>query len=137
MPVYARQLFPERVLGAGGVGPARAGETLYENDGVRLWCLPAVDAGIGIADLAAQRAERAELLVQRQRAVAIQHQAAPMQAHGLEIHHAAIVAPRGQQGFRAAAKGRAARCADQLQQRHLTAERAIGVLRQHDGVGLQ
>ncbi|HEX6734288.1 MAG TPA: 3-hydroxyacyl-CoA dehydrogenase/enoyl-CoA hydratase family protein [Azonexus sp.] len=48
LPVYARQLFPERVLGEGGATPEKAGETLYENDGVRLWRLPVVDAGIGI-----------------------------------------------------------------------------------------
>jgi len=48
LPVYQRQLFPERVLGAAGASPAQSGETLYENDGVRLWTMPAVDAGIGI-----------------------------------------------------------------------------------------
>jgi 3-hydroxyacyl-CoA dehydrogenase len=48
LPVYQRQLFPERVLGEGAASPEKSGETLYENDGVRLWRLPAVDAGIGI-----------------------------------------------------------------------------------------
>jgi len=48
LPVYRRQLFPERVLGEGAVLPAQAGETLFENEGVRLWRLPAVDGGIGI-----------------------------------------------------------------------------------------
>ena len=48
LPVYQRQLFPERVLGETAAVPETAGETLYENDGVRLWTLPAVDAGIGI-----------------------------------------------------------------------------------------
>jgi 3-hydroxyacyl-CoA dehydrogenase len=48
LPVYQRQLFPERVLGEAGATPEKSGETLYENDGVRLWTLPAVDAGIGI-----------------------------------------------------------------------------------------
>ncbi|MDP1654320.1 MAG: 3-hydroxyacyl-CoA dehydrogenase/enoyl-CoA hydratase family protein, partial [Rhodocyclaceae bacterium] len=48
LPVYQRQLFPEQILGAGGTAPHKAGETLFENDGVRLWRLPAVDAGIGI-----------------------------------------------------------------------------------------
>ena len=48
LPVYARQLFPERVFGEGGAGPAQSGETLFENDGVRLWRLPQLDAGIGI-----------------------------------------------------------------------------------------
>ena len=48
LPVYQRQLFPERVLGEGAATPEKSGETLYENDGVRLWKLAAVDAGIGI-----------------------------------------------------------------------------------------
>ncbi len=48
LPVYQRQLFPESVLGDGAMRPEHAGETLYENDGVRLWCLPTVDRGIGI-----------------------------------------------------------------------------------------
>ena len=48
LPVYQRQLFPERVLGETAATPAQSGETLYENDGLRLWRLPAVDAGIGI-----------------------------------------------------------------------------------------
>ncbi len=48
LPVYQRQLFPERVLGESAAAPEKSGETLYENDGVRLWCLPAVDRRIGI-----------------------------------------------------------------------------------------
>lgn len=48
LPVYRRQLFPEQILGAGEAAPEQAGETLYRNDGVRLWRLPDVDAGIGI-----------------------------------------------------------------------------------------
>jgi 3-hydroxyacyl-CoA dehydrogenase len=48
LPVYQRQLFPERVLGETQTPPAKAGETLYENDGVRLWRLPDVDADIAI-----------------------------------------------------------------------------------------
>lgn len=48
LPVYQRQIFPESVLGEGASRPEKSGETLYENDGVRLWRLPAVDAGIGI-----------------------------------------------------------------------------------------
>jgi 3-hydroxyacyl-CoA dehydrogenase len=48
LPVYQRQLFPERVLGDGGVTYERSGETLLENDGVRLWRLREVDARIGI-----------------------------------------------------------------------------------------
>ncbi len=45
LPIYARQLFPERVLGEAAFD---RGETLFENDGVRLWRLPKLDAGIGI-----------------------------------------------------------------------------------------
>lgn len=48
LPVYRRQLFPERVLGDRAGAPQQSGETLYEIDGVRLWRMPAVDAGIGI-----------------------------------------------------------------------------------------
>ncbi|MFZ1901273.1 MAG: 3-hydroxyacyl-CoA dehydrogenase/enoyl-CoA hydratase family protein [Azonexus sp.] len=51
LPVYQRQLFPERVLGESGATPEKSGETLYENDGVRLWKLAAVDAGIGIISI--------------------------------------------------------------------------------------
>ena len=48
LPVYQRQLFPERVLGETAPTPEKSGETLYENDGVRLWKLAAVDNKIGI-----------------------------------------------------------------------------------------
>jgi 3-hydroxyacyl-CoA dehydrogenase len=48
LPVYARQLFPEQVLGESAKPFEQAGETLYQNEGVRLWRLPEVDAGIGI-----------------------------------------------------------------------------------------
>ncbi|WP_295009576.1 3-hydroxyacyl-CoA dehydrogenase/enoyl-CoA hydratase family protein [uncultured Dechloromonas sp.] len=51
LPVYQRQLFPERVLGEAAATPDQSGETLYENDGVRLWKLPAVDSGIGILSI--------------------------------------------------------------------------------------
>ncbi|WP_420827044.1 3-hydroxyacyl-CoA dehydrogenase/enoyl-CoA hydratase family protein [Azospira restricta] len=44
LPVYQRQLFPERVLGEKAV----QGETIWENAGVRLWKLPQVDGEIGI-----------------------------------------------------------------------------------------
>ncbi|HPC58869.1 MAG TPA: enoyl-CoA hydratase/isomerase family protein, partial [Kiritimatiellia bacterium] len=47
LPVYARQLFPETVLGEALPTPEHSGETLYRNDGVRLWRHPA-DPGIGI-----------------------------------------------------------------------------------------
>jgi 3-hydroxyacyl-CoA dehydrogenase len=45
LPVYGRQLYPEQVLGEAAPD---AGKTLWENDGVRLWNLPAKDARIGI-----------------------------------------------------------------------------------------
>ena len=51
LPVYQRQLFPERVLGEAAATPEKSGETLYENDGVRLWKLAAVDAKIGIISI--------------------------------------------------------------------------------------
>jgi len=44
LPVYQRQIFPERVLGEKSV----QGNTLWENAGVRLWTLPEVDASVGI-----------------------------------------------------------------------------------------
>ncbi|MEJ7928416.1 3-hydroxyacyl-CoA dehydrogenase/enoyl-CoA hydratase family protein [Ramlibacter sp. AN1015] len=39
LPVYARQLFPETVLGSGGRSPATAGRTLHEDSAIRLWTL--------------------------------------------------------------------------------------------------
>lgn len=45
LPVYRRQLFPERVFGEGA---DERGNTVWENEGVRLWNLPDVDAGIAI-----------------------------------------------------------------------------------------
>ncbi|MGX9694280.1 3-hydroxyacyl-CoA dehydrogenase/enoyl-CoA hydratase family protein [Achromobacter anxifer] len=45
LPVYRRQLFPERVYGEGS---NERGVTLWENEGVRLWHLPQADAGIAI-----------------------------------------------------------------------------------------
>ncbi|MBD5801564.1 putative 3-hydroxyacyl-CoA dehydrogenase [Azoarcus sp. Aa7] len=51
LPVYQRQLFPERVLGEAAPLPAQSGETLFENEGARLWRLPTVDAGIGILSI--------------------------------------------------------------------------------------
>lgn len=48
LPVYRRQLFPEVVLGETARPPEKSGETLFENEGVRLWRLPEVDASIGI-----------------------------------------------------------------------------------------
>jgi 3-hydroxyacyl-CoA dehydrogenase len=42
LPVYQRQIFPERVLGEKGGQPVN---TVWENEGVRLWTLPQIDAG--------------------------------------------------------------------------------------------
>lgn len=48
LPVYRRQLFPEVLVGEALRSFEQAGETLYANEGVRLWRLPEVDAGIAI-----------------------------------------------------------------------------------------
>ncbi|WP_348772107.1 3-hydroxyacyl-CoA dehydrogenase/enoyl-CoA hydratase family protein [Thauera aromatica] len=52
LPVYRRQLYPDRVLGE---APDARGETLWESPagqgGVRLWCRPDQDARIGIVSL--------------------------------------------------------------------------------------
>lgn len=45
LAVYGRQLYPEQVLGEAA---PEAGQTLWENEGVRLWNLPERDARIGI-----------------------------------------------------------------------------------------
>lgn len=45
LKVYDRQLYPEQVLGE---APKDRGETLWENDGVRLWTRADQDARIGI-----------------------------------------------------------------------------------------
>ncbi len=47
LPVYQRQIFPERVLGEKPV----QGETIWENAGVRLWKLPQLDNEIGILSI--------------------------------------------------------------------------------------
>jgi len=39
LPVYARQHFPESVLGAQAPSAATAGKTLFEDDAIRLWTL--------------------------------------------------------------------------------------------------
>jgi 3-hydroxyacyl-CoA dehydrogenase len=48
LPVYQRQLYPERVLGE---APDERGETLWENAGVRLWRRADRDARIGIVSI--------------------------------------------------------------------------------------
>ena len=47
LPVYRRQISPERVLGEKPVD----GTTVWENDGVRLWTLPQVDGEIAIVSV--------------------------------------------------------------------------------------
>ncbi|HRI92346.1 MAG TPA: 3-hydroxyacyl-CoA dehydrogenase/enoyl-CoA hydratase family protein, partial [Accumulibacter sp.] len=47
LPVYQRQIFPERILSEEAV----SGATVWENDGVRLWTLPQVDDGIAIVSV--------------------------------------------------------------------------------------
>ncbi len=39
LPVHARQLFPETVLGSGATPFSKAGRTLHEDAGIRLWTL--------------------------------------------------------------------------------------------------
>ena len=39
LPVYARQHFPENVLGAGAAEPLKSGTELFKNDEMRLWTL--------------------------------------------------------------------------------------------------
>jgi 3-hydroxyacyl-CoA dehydrogenase len=39
LPVYARQHFPEAVLGSGATDPLKAGTEVYRNDDVRVWTL--------------------------------------------------------------------------------------------------
>ncbi|WP_291992883.1 3-hydroxyacyl-CoA dehydrogenase/enoyl-CoA hydratase family protein [Candidatus Accumulibacter sp. ACC003] len=47
LPVYRRQIFPERVLSERAV----AGSTVWENEGVRLWTLPELDDGVAIVSV--------------------------------------------------------------------------------------
>jgi len=47
LPVYQRQIFPERVLGE----KQPQGDTLWENEGVRLWTLPQIDGEIAIVSV--------------------------------------------------------------------------------------
>ncbi|RPE73117.1 3-hydroxyacyl-CoA dehydrogenase [Tibeticola sediminis] len=51
LPVYRRQIFPELLLGEGGPRPERSGQTVFENDGLRLWTLPEVAGDVLIASL--------------------------------------------------------------------------------------
>ncbi|HRD92560.1 MAG TPA: 3-hydroxyacyl-CoA dehydrogenase/enoyl-CoA hydratase family protein, partial [Accumulibacter sp.] len=47
LPVYQRQVFPERVLSEQAV----VGSTVWENEGVRLWTLPQLDDGVAIVSI--------------------------------------------------------------------------------------
>jgi len=51
LPVYARQHFPEAVLGSGAVDPLKSGTELYKNDEVRVWTL---DGEVVIASITAK-----------------------------------------------------------------------------------
>ena len=51
LPVYARQHFPEAVLGSGAVDPLKSGTELYKNDEIRVWTL---DGEVVIASITAK-----------------------------------------------------------------------------------
>ena len=51
LPVYARQHFPESVLGAGAANPLQSGTELFKNDEVRVWTL---DGEVVIASITAK-----------------------------------------------------------------------------------
>jgi 3-hydroxyacyl-CoA dehydrogenase len=51
LPVYARQLFPESVLGSGAAEALRSGTELFRNDEVRVWTL---DGEVLIASITAK-----------------------------------------------------------------------------------
>ena len=51
LPVYARQHFPEDVLGASASDFTTAGTTLHEDDAIRLWTLEGDDSDVLIASI--------------------------------------------------------------------------------------
>ncbi|MBC7548327.1 MAG: 3-hydroxyacyl-CoA dehydrogenase/enoyl-CoA hydratase family protein [Polaromonas sp.] len=51
LPVYARQHFPEDVLGAKALAFTTAGATLHEDDAIRLWTLGGADSDVLIASI--------------------------------------------------------------------------------------
>ncbi|PND40074.1 3-hydroxyacyl-CoA dehydrogenase [Paucibacter aquatile] len=51
LPVYARQAFPERLVGEGAVEPLKAGTELFKNEEVRVWTL---DKEVVIASITAK-----------------------------------------------------------------------------------
>lgn len=86
LPVYRRQLFPEALVGEGLPSWERAGETLWANEGVRLWRLPEFDAGIGILSVISKNHTLgAEVLTGIQQAVRL----AEEKLDGLVIWHPA------------------------------------------------
>jgi 3-hydroxyacyl-CoA dehydrogenase len=71
LPVYARHLFPETVLGEPATNPLKAGNTLFENEGVRLWTHPSAPR-IGIASIKSKmHALGADVLIGLQESVAM------------------------------------------------------------------
>jgi 3-hydroxyacyl-CoA dehydrogenase len=86
LPVYKRQIFPERVFGEAAASPDKAGETLWQNEGVRLWRLPEIDAGIAILSITSKNHTLgAEVVAGVREAVAF----AERQCDGLVIWHEA------------------------------------------------
>ncbi len=86
LPVYKRQIFPERVLGEAAALPEKAGETLWQNEGVRLWRLPEVDAGIAILSITSKNHTLgAEVVAGVREAVAV----ASRECDGMVIWHEA------------------------------------------------
>jgi len=51
LPVYARQAFPESLLGSGAADPLKSGTELFRNDEVRVWTL---DGEVAIASITAK-----------------------------------------------------------------------------------
>ena len=51
LPVYARQHFPESVLGSNALSATVAGTTLHEDASIRLWTLPGADDDVIIASI--------------------------------------------------------------------------------------
>ncbi len=51
LPVYARQFFPENVLGSNAPSFATAGTTLHEDDSIRLWTLDGEQGDVVIASI--------------------------------------------------------------------------------------
>jgi len=86
LPCYRRQLFPESVLGDGLPRHETAGETLFENAGVRLWRLPDLDSGIAIVSVRSKaHALGRDVIVGLQEAVRL----AEEQCDGLVLWHEA------------------------------------------------